>query len=91
MSQSGKKPLSFEQALERLEAIVEAIEQGKIGLEQSIAKYEEGMRLIQHCRTILSQAEQKIQKLQADARGQLQPEPFQPPAPEPDQAGSSDA
>jgi len=67
---------TFEQALSELEGIVEAIEQGKIGLEESIAKYEQGMELIRHCRGILSAAELKVQKLQADQAGQLEGEPF---------------
>ncbi|HUW81456.1 MAG TPA: exodeoxyribonuclease VII small subunit [Phycisphaerae bacterium] len=83
MAQSGKnKQVTFEQALEKLEAIVEDIEQGKIGLEESITKYEEGMGLIQHCRKVLADAEMKIQKLQADQQGNLEPTPFEPPEPE---------
>ncbi len=74
---------SFESVLGELEGIVEAIEQGKIGLEESIVQYEQGMGLIRHCRAILSSAELKIQKLQTDGGGQLQPEPFEP---EPDEA-----
>ena len=56
---------TFEQSMQRLEAIVEAIEQGKIGLEDSLKQFEEGMALIRHCRTVLSDAEMKIQHLQA--------------------------
>lgn len=69
---------SFEASLAELEAIVEAIEQGTIGLEESIVKYEQGMQLIRHCRGILSSAELKIEKLQADAAGELTPKPFEP-------------
>jgi exodeoxyribonuclease VII small subunit len=61
----GKTEPTFEQALGRLEKIVESIEQGKIGLEDSIKHFEEGMGLIQLCRRILSTAEMKIQQLQA--------------------------
>ena len=79
---------SFEASLGELEAIVEAIEQGTIGLEESIGKYEQGMQLIRHCRGILSSAELKIEKLQADAAGKLTSEPFEPQhdAAEPDDA-----
>jgi exodeoxyribonuclease VII small subunit len=76
----AESDLTFEQALEKLESIVQQIEQGKIGLEASIAKYEEGMRLIQRCRRILSDAEQKIQRLQLSETGQLEAEPFEPDA-----------
>ena len=67
----AKEKLTFEQAMGRLEKIVEAIEQGKVGLEDSIERFSEGMDLIQQCRKILADAEMKVQKLQADASGQL--------------------
>jgi len=63
---SKKKP-SFEEALAQLEAIATDIEQGKIGLEESITRYEEGMKLVQRCREIITNAEQRIVRLQADA------------------------
>ncbi len=65
------KSLTFEEALANLEAIVKDVEEGKVGLEDSIRRYEEGMKLLKHCRTILSQAELKIQKLQETADGEL--------------------
>ncbi len=61
----AKDPLSFEQAIARLEKIVDAMEQGKIGLEDSVKHFEEGMGLISRCRNVLSEAELKIQQLQA--------------------------
>ncbi len=81
MSKSTRN-LKFEAAMERLEAIVDAMESGEIGIEESIARYEEAMTLANHCRKILDQAEQRIQKIQIDASGQPQPEPFQAPAEE---------
>ena len=74
----AKEKLTFEQAMARLEKIVEAIEQGKIGLEDSIEKYSEGMEMIRHCTRVLADAELKIQKLQADAAGQLKATEFSP-------------
>ncbi|MBN1489014.1 MAG: exodeoxyribonuclease VII small subunit [Phycisphaerae bacterium] len=73
---AGKNEPTFEQALTRLESIVESIEQGKVSLEESITQYEEGMKLIHRCRSILTDAEQKIQKLQLSAEGELKAEPF---------------
>lgn len=75
----ARKPLKFEEAMAKLENIAGAIEQGEIGLEESIDRYEEGMGLIAHCRKILGDAELKIQKLQADSEGRLEPEPFEAP------------
>ncbi|HWL92075.1 MAG TPA: exodeoxyribonuclease VII small subunit [Phycisphaerae bacterium] len=57
--------LSFEAALARAEEIATAIEQGKVGLEESIQQFEEGMRLIKHCREVLCAAELCIEKLEA--------------------------
>ncbi len=62
----SKKALSFEDALAGLEEIADEIERGEIGLEESIAKYEKGMKLLQRCRDILASAEQRIVKLQSE-------------------------
>ena len=43
----SKNEQTFEQSISRLEKIVESIEQGKIGLEESIKHFEEGMTLIE--------------------------------------------
>ena len=72
----AKKRLKFEEAMAGLSEIVEAIETGEIGLEESIDRFEKGMALVRHCREILEEAELKIQKLQADPAAQ--PEPFEP-------------
>ena len=69
----GEK-LSFEQALEKLEQIVSEIEEGEVPLEESIARYAEGIALIKQCRAILSQAEQKIQLLAKGEGERLQVE-----------------
>ena len=55
--------LTFEQAMEKLEAIVSAMEEGKVPLEESIDKYAEGIALVKQCRAILDKAEEKIQLL----------------------------
>ncbi len=78
MTKPGKR-LKFEEAMQRLDAIVEAMESGQIGIEESIAKYEEAMSLAAHCRQILDTAEQRIQKIQLDAAGKPQVTPFEPP------------
>ncbi len=63
MTNMEKPKQTFEQALEELEKIVAQVEQGEIGLEESIDKYEQGMKLIKHCRAILSQAEKRIETI----------------------------
>ena len=78
VAKTGKpaKDLTFEQALSKLEGIVKAIEQGQVGLEESIRRFETGMELIQRCRTVLAEAERKIQKLQPSSDGTLTPVPL---------------
>lgn len=73
----AKKKPTFEEALKQLETIAEQIEQGKIGLEESINQYERGMALVKQCRSILSKAEQKIQQLQERNDGSLGTVPFE--------------
>lgn len=63
MSKGKGQPPRFEEAVEQLESILERIESGEIGLEESLAEYERGMKLIQHCRAILGRAEQRIREL----------------------------
>lgn len=71
------KNLTFEDALDRLDDIVSAMESGEIGIEESISRYEEAMKLHQHCRAILDRAEQRIKQIQANAAGKLQVQDFQ--------------
>ncbi len=83
------KRLKFEEALQRLDAIVEAMESGQIGIEESIAKYEEAMALAAHCRGILDDAEQRISKVQLDASGRPQAVPFEPAPGAPDEPAAA--
>lgn len=64
------KQLSFEDAIDKLEDIVEQIESGEVGLEDALKQYEQGQALIKRCRSILDQAEQRITELTEDADGQ---------------------
>ena len=58
-----QKELTFEEALSRLEEIVRALESGQSKLEDSLALYEEGIRLSRACNEKLDSAEQKIKVL----------------------------
>ncbi|HOA50657.1 MAG: exodeoxyribonuclease VII small subunit [Thermogutta sp.] len=53
----------FEDALRELEAIVERLERGQLGLDEALAEYERGVRLIRHCRELLQKAERRIEIL----------------------------
>jgi len=61
--------LTWEQAIERLEEINDAIESGEIGLEASVTAYAEGVALREHCSRILEQAELRIVELSPDQAG----------------------
>lgn len=60
----------FEAMMDRLQEIVGRLETGNLTLEESIQAFEEGMSLVRRCTQVLSQAEQRIQKLTRDAAGQ---------------------
>ena len=57
------KAMSFEQALEALERIVENLERGDVPLDQSIRIYERGEALKAHCDRLLKAAEDKVEKI----------------------------
>ena len=72
----AKKPasienLNYEQALAELEEIISNLENEPSGLEQSVAMFERGKTLIQHCQKVLDRAELKVQQLEED--GSLSP------------------
>ncbi len=55
--------ISFEEAFRRLETIVSTLESGRGELEESLAQYEEGIRLLRRCRQILDGAERRVEIL----------------------------
>jgi exodeoxyribonuclease VII small subunit len=67
------EPLSFEQALDELEALVRSMESGELALDESIAAYRRGAALAQHCQRRLAAAEQEITKLDGDVLKPLDP------------------
>jgi exodeoxyribonuclease VII small subunit len=68
---------TFEQALADLERIVRELEDGKIGLEESLARYEQGVALLKRCYGQLRQVEQKIVQLSGvDGDGNPITKPF---------------
>lgn len=57
------KELSFEEGLEKLEAIVEEMESGELKLDELVKRYEAGSKLLVHCDKKISEAEAKIEIL----------------------------
>jgi len=68
--------LTFEQALRRLEEIVEALETEDLDLDKSLKFFEEGVSLSRHCNQQLQVAEKRIDVLLSKADGTLATEPF---------------
>ena len=60
MTKPGGESLKFEDALAELERIVRELEDGQIGLEESLTRYEQGVGLLRRCYQQLQQAEQRI-------------------------------
>lgn len=56
-------PPTFEQALAEIETIVRELEEGRLGLEEMLARYERGVKLLRHCHGQLQQAERRIELL----------------------------
>ena len=71
-----KREPSFEDAYRQLEAVVQKLEAGGLPLEESIALYEEGMRLAQVCSRQLDAAELRVTQITAEMM-----EPAAPPDP----------
>ncbi len=61
----AETPPSFEEALARLERIVQDLEGSELSLEETLARYEEGSRLVKECARRLEEAEQRIRVLSA--------------------------
>jgi exodeoxyribonuclease VII small subunit len=81
--------LSFEAAMESLDAIVASLEGERLPLEDMVASYERGMKLLRVCRSRIETARQRVELITADleGRGQASLSEFSPPdSPESDEA-----
>ena len=77
MARSAKPKISdFEKSLKELEAIVERMEKGEQTLEASLKDFERGNSLAEACRVSLEDAEQRIEKLTPNDKGELVAELF---------------
>ena len=72
----AEKKVSFEQAMDRLEELVRRLERGDAPLEEALADFEEGTRLIKQCSAQLERAEQKVSRLLAGPDGEPVEKPF---------------
>ena len=71
------KDISFEKALENLGKIVEDLEAGDLSLDDSLKKYEEGVKLVRVCQEKLGKAKEKIEVLSKDEKGKFKKKAFQ--------------
>ena len=72
----ARKKEKFEEALQKLEAIVAQMEEGGLPLEETLKAFEEGVRLARFCASKLDEAERKVEKLMRDQAGKLQTTSF---------------
>lgn len=73
----AKKKLTFEQAMQKLEEIVNTLESEEVSLEKMIALYKEGSMLSDICREKLSEAESEVMLLQKNISGEIEQTPFE--------------
>ena len=67
---------SFEKDLEKLESVVSALEEGSLSLDDSLKRFEEGIKLYKRCQKALTEAEKRIEMLTKNSDGELEAEPF---------------
>jgi exodeoxyribonuclease VII small subunit len=63
----------FDERLERLQSIVSELEQGELGLESAIERYQEGIELLKGCHGQLEGYRKRVEELSADAEASLRP------------------
>ena len=73
----AKKTKSFEDALSRLEEIVNIMEEGELSLDDTVKLYKEGVELASLCGGKLTDAKQQVTMLSADLDGQISEKPFE--------------
>lgn len=66
-----KKKMTFENALNRLEELVQQLETGDIPLEESIKSFDEGKNLVKFCLQLLDKAEIKVKELEESPSGEF--------------------
>ena len=73
---TADKDISYEQAMERLQKILAAMESGDMTLEESILAYETAVGLIRQCRALLDAADRRIEVLKEQADGEVTVQPM---------------
>ena len=72
MAKKDVEKKKFEEAVEELEKVVERLESGELSLEEALAAFEDGVKLVNLCNQKLTEVEKKIELLVKDKEGKLQ-------------------
>jgi exodeoxyribonuclease VII small subunit len=75
---------TFENAMKRLEAIVQELESGDLTLDEALKKFQEGVKLSKFCSNKLDETEKKVAILLKDQEGMVHEQPFSPEGSEDD-------
>jgi exodeoxyribonuclease VII small subunit len=78
MTENKDKLKDFEKSLQHLEKIVNNMESGELGLEESLEQFEKGIRLAKNCQDTLANAELRVEQL-IEKNGLQQTVPFEDP------------
>lgn len=70
------EPPSFDDGLDRLEALVQQLESGSLGLEEALSRFEEGVQLSQVLQRQLAEAQRRVEVLKAGLGGEYRAEPL---------------
>ena len=73
-----EKNLDFEASMTRLDRIVQELESPQVSLERAIELFEEGLRLGNHCSTLLEHAQARVEKLLENSDGSVETRPLEP-------------
>lgn len=71
--------LKFEEALKRLEKIVDELETGDLSLDEALKKYQEGIELSRQCSQRLDNAKKKVDMLVKNKKGEFELKPLEKP------------
>lgn len=76
MAKKNQPEKSFEDALQRLEQVLESLEHGNLNLEESVKAFEEGVKLVRFCHDKLDEVERRVELLLKDEAGRFFTKPF---------------
>ena len=76
MAKKDQPEKSFEDALKRLEEVLESLEHGNLNLEESVRAFEEGVKLVRFCHDRLDEVERRVELLLKDEAGRFFTKPF---------------